>query len=78
MRAGFWKAILKCLFTNPRATKSVIKMLALYAHLGKFSGYVLDQIDLQIKAVETGRWRPNTMYDPTEFTPADIEVEAAE
>jgi len=71
MRVGFWKAITICLVTNPRATKSVIKMLALYAHLGRFSGYVIDQIDLQIKAVETGQWQPNTMYENADFEAAE-------
>ncbi|MTI00058.1 B12-binding domain-containing radical SAM protein [Roseibium sp. RKSG952] len=55
-RAPFWKTLAYTAFTNFRAIKPVMMMLALYVHLGPFSRFVLKQIDTQIDEVESGKW----------------------
>ena len=41
---------------NPAALPSVMRMTALYMHLGPFSGYVVDRIDEQVLALDRGEW----------------------
>lgn len=55
-RGPFWKTLIATIFTNFRAIKPVMMMIALYVHLGPFSRFVVEQIDKQIDDVETGRW----------------------
>ncbi len=47
-RGYFWKTLLACLIRRPRSIKPVLKNLALYAHLGPFSQFVITEIDRQI------------------------------
>ncbi|MBD8892374.1 B12-binding domain-containing radical SAM protein [Roseibium litorale] len=56
-RGPFWKALLVTLFTNFKAIKPVMMMMALYVHLGPFSRFVLGQIDKQIEEIERGEWQ---------------------
>ena len=52
----FWKTLTRCFLANPRSIKPVLKMLALYLHLGPFANFVQHEIGLQIDHVEkTGR-----------------------
>jgi hypothetical protein len=55
-RGPFWKTLIKTTFTNFRAIKPVMMMLALYVHLGPFSRFVVAQIDKQIADIEKGNW----------------------
>ena len=55
-RGPFWKTLIKTAFTNFRAIKPVMMMLALYVHLGPFSRFVVAQIDKQIADIEKGNW----------------------
>ncbi|WP_082837178.1 B12-binding domain-containing radical SAM protein [Labrenzia sp. OB1] len=55
-RLPFWKTLIKTAFTNFRAIKPVMMMLALYVHLGPFSRFVTAQIDKQIAEIEKGHW----------------------
>ncbi len=57
-RGPFWKTLLLTLFTNTRAIKPVMMMLALYVHLGPFSRFVVHQIDSQIEDIQSGNWQP--------------------
>ena len=55
-RAPFWNTLIKTAFTNFRAIKPVMMMLALYVHLGPFSRFVTAQIEKQITDIEKGHW----------------------
>ncbi|WP_415714029.1 B12-binding domain-containing radical SAM protein [Roseibium sp.] len=55
-RWPFWKTLLKTAFTNFRAIKPVMMMLAIYVHLGPFSRFVVGQIDDQIADIKKGHW----------------------
>jgi radical SAM superfamily enzyme YgiQ (UPF0313 family) len=55
-RWPFWKTLIKTAFTNFRAIKPVMMMLALYVHLGPFSRFVTAQIEQQIADIEKGQW----------------------
>jgi len=44
----FWRTVINCAMHNPTALRSVIKMSALYLHLGPFSQYVAKSLDRQI------------------------------
>ncbi|MHA7774912.1 B12-binding domain-containing radical SAM protein [Roseibium sp. M-1] len=55
-RGPFWKTLIFTAFTNFRAIKPVMMMLALYVHLGPFSRFVIAQIDKQIADIEKGHW----------------------
>ena len=58
MRGAFWRTLIHCIVRNPRTIRPVAKMLALYAHLGPFAGYVSSEIETQIADVEAGVWQP--------------------
>lgn len=55
-RGPFWRTLALTAFTNIRAIKPVVMMLALYVHLGPFSKFVIQQIDKQIEEIEKGEW----------------------
>ncbi|MES0880461.1 B12-binding domain-containing radical SAM protein [Roseibium sp. SCP14] len=55
-RGPFWRTLIKTAFTNFRAIKPVMMMLALYVHLGPFSRFVTAQIEKQITEIELGHW----------------------
>lgn len=56
LRKPFWKLLVYCLRRNPGALNAALIMVALYAHLGPFSRYVVGEIDNQIEDVRSGRW----------------------
>ncbi len=49
--------LLDCLIHNPRALPYLVKISALYLHLGPFSRRVIAEIDEQIGDVDSGRWQ---------------------
>src|SRR5262245_60321072 len=51
----FWHTVADCIVRNPSATRSVIKMSALYLHFGPFAKYVTETLDRHI-AEPTSRW----------------------
>ncbi|MEP0236044.1 B12-binding domain-containing radical SAM protein [Roseibium sp.] len=55
-RGPFWRTLAATAFTNFRAIKPVMMMLALYVHLGPFSRFVIKEIDKQIEEIESGAW----------------------
>lgn len=63
-RGPFWKTLLLTLFTNIRAIKPVMMMLALYVHLGPFSRFVITQIERQIGELERGEWVQPELMKP--------------
>ena len=52
--AAFWNTITDCLVRNPRALAYVIKVSALYLHVGPFATYVVGRIDEQIREIDAG------------------------
>ena len=57
IRSEFWRTIREIALKNPKALKPVISMMALYAHLGPFSQFVVARIGEQIDEVDSGRWQ---------------------
>jgi len=49
--------LLDCLIHNPTALPYLVKISALYLHLGPFSRRVIAEIDGQIGDVDSGRWQ---------------------
>ena len=45
----FWASLLRCVLANPRSIKPVLKVLALYIHLGAFAQVVEREIARQIR-----------------------------
>jgi radical SAM superfamily enzyme YgiQ (UPF0313 family) len=54
--AAFWKTVRDCLTNNPGALPYVIKISALYLHVGPFAEYVVGRIDEQIQDIDADRW----------------------
>ena len=54
---AFWNTIGDCLTHNIRALPDVIKVSALYLHIGPFAQYVIGRIDEQIAEIDSGRWQ---------------------
>ncbi len=52
----FWKTLAIAALTKPRSVKAVLTMMALYAHLGPYSRFVIAELDNQISAIEAGDW----------------------
>ena len=51
-RETFWRAFTECVKNNPRSTRYIVMMLALYLHLGPFSRYVIQQIEQKIEELD--------------------------
>ena len=51
-------------FRNPAALTSVLRLTALYVHLGPFSRYVVGKIDEQVTAIDTGNWTDRPVLVP--------------
>ncbi len=67
---AFWRAVADCLTHNPAALPYVIKISALYLHLGPFARYVIGRIDEQIAEIDSGRWaRPAIQAPPADGAP---------
>lgn len=60
-RGYFWTTLLRCIVRNPRSIKPVLKMLALYAHLGPFAQFVDQSIGDQMAAVTSGQTAPRLL-----------------
>jgi len=65
-RRQLWLTLLDCLIHNPRALPYLIKIAALYLHLGPFARRVIAEIDGQIQDVELGRWQAPVAMLPVE------------
>jgi radical SAM superfamily enzyme YgiQ (UPF0313 family) len=59
-RREFWRTLFDCLRSNRDALPYVMLLMALYVHVGPFTGYAAERIDGQIDDIQQGRWRaPN-------------------
>jgi radical SAM superfamily enzyme YgiQ (UPF0313 family) len=66
-REIFWKTFTNCLKKNPKAARSVISLMALYLHLGPFARRAVEIVDMQIRALEAGRYvAPKLLVAPEE------------
>ncbi len=69
MRPHVWSLVLHMARVNPGALPSVMRIAALYIHLGPFSRYVMGQIDGQIGTIDRGEWRPRPILSPDAVLP---------
>ncbi len=56
MRREVWATLLHTARRNPAAVPAVMRITALYLHLGPFSRYVMGEIDRQVDAIDNGDW----------------------
>ncbi len=68
---AFWKTIWDCMTHNRRALPDVVKISALYLHVGPFAQYVIGRIDEQIAEIDAGLWS-----EPALVIAADVVVGA--
>jgi radical SAM superfamily enzyme YgiQ (UPF0313 family) len=66
MRRGVWSTLLYTARHNPAAIPAVMRMMAIYIHLGPFSRFVIGKIDDQIQAVDDGTWTAPALVVPPE------------
>jgi hypothetical protein len=51
-RELFWQVFVTCARENPKATRMIVGLMALYLHLGPFSRRVIVEIDRRIAATQ--------------------------
>ena len=66
MRWSVWSTLLYTARHNPPAIPAVMRMTAMYVHLGPFSRFVIDKIDGQIRALDDGAWTTPALVAPPE------------
>jgi hypothetical protein len=66
MRWRVWSALLYTSRHNHPAIPAVMRMMAMYVHLGPFSRFVIDKIDGQIQTLDDGMWAAPALVAPPE------------
>ena len=56
----FWRLLLSCACTNPRALEHVVGMIVIFLHVGPFAAHVIADLETQIAVIARGE-RPETM-----------------
>jgi radical SAM superfamily enzyme YgiQ (UPF0313 family) len=56
----FWRLLLSCACSNPRALEYVVGMTVIFLHVGPFAAHVIADLETQIAAIDRGE-RPETM-----------------
>jgi radical SAM superfamily enzyme YgiQ (UPF0313 family) len=56
LRRYFWGTFIDCAWHNPEAMDQVIRLMALYLHLGRFSLYVIGELNSLTKRIDAGEW----------------------
>jgi radical SAM superfamily enzyme YgiQ (UPF0313 family) len=65
-RDAFRQTLSHCLSTNPRSARWLLALMALYLHVGPFSRYVIEQIDLKIARIDAEELvEPRQIGSPT-------------
>jgi radical SAM superfamily enzyme YgiQ (UPF0313 family) len=64
IRGVVWRTMLSTIRQNPTALSSVMRLTALYLHLGPFSRYVVGQIDAQIETLDRDEWVMPPLVQP--------------
>jgi radical SAM superfamily enzyme YgiQ (UPF0313 family) len=54
LRRHFWGAFVDCAWHNPGAVDQVIRLMALYLHLGRFSLYVIGELNSLTTRIDAG------------------------
>ena len=61
MRRSAWYTLFYIARYNPRAIPAVMRVMAMYLHLGPFSRFVIDKIDGQLRGLDDGVWTRPTL-----------------
>jgi radical SAM superfamily enzyme YgiQ (UPF0313 family) len=56
LRRHFWRTFIDCAWHNPGAIDQVIRLMVLYLHLGRFSLYVVGELNGLTKRIDAGEW----------------------
>jgi radical SAM superfamily enzyme YgiQ (UPF0313 family) len=64
IRWSVWSTLVYTARHNPSAIPAVMRMAAIYVHLGPFSRFVIDRIDGQIRALDDGIWTMPALVAP--------------
>jgi radical SAM superfamily enzyme YgiQ (UPF0313 family) len=78
--AMFRQTLAECMSINPRSARWIMALMGLYLHLGPFSRYVVQQIELKIEEIERDGFDPrrapvlpkSTMASPPDGSKADL------
>src|ERR1700757_5352948 len=50
----FWRLLLSCACTNPRALEYIVNMIVIFLHVGPFAAHVIADLETQIAAIDRG------------------------
>jgi hypothetical protein len=64
LRRHFWRTFIDCVWHNPRAIDQVIRLMALYLHLGRFSLYVIGELSSLKNRIDAGEWNAPPIIMP--------------
>jgi radical SAM superfamily enzyme YgiQ (UPF0313 family) len=70
--AMFRQTLAECMSINPRSARWIMALMGLYLHLGPFSRYVVQQIELKIEEIERDGFDPRRA--PVSPTPALVSL----
>jgi hypothetical protein len=73
----FWRTGRECWRNNPNALGSVVTLMVLYLHLGRFAASVVKSVRRQIAALDNGQWQSPPLV-PAPPADAPIPMQAAE
>jgi radical SAM superfamily enzyme YgiQ (UPF0313 family) len=74
----FFKTFAECARHNPAALNQVVKIMALYLHLGPFSRMVVEQIERQVAEIDRGAWTAPPLVPVIATTPQSPVLEVAQ
>jgi len=72
MRREVWSTLFATLRRNPAGITAVMRLTALYLHLGPFSRYVISRIDAQIATIDAGLWEQPPLVLPPAANVAEL------
>jgi radical SAM superfamily enzyme YgiQ (UPF0313 family) len=64
LRRHFWRTFIDCAWHNPGAMDQVFRLMALYLHLGRFSLYVIGELNTLTKRIDGGEWNAPFLLSP--------------
>jgi Domain of unknown function (DUF4070)/Radical SAM superfamily len=71
-RDRFWRSFTNCMNTNPGALRAVVTLMGFYLHIGPYARYAVQQIDIQIEALEQGRFVAPKLSPPDQAQPVAV------
>jgi hypothetical protein len=69
MRKEVWKTVADCFWHNPRSLRAVLKLSLVYLHLGPFSRYAVNVLDLRMASDAGPRQRSVMARRPVHIAP---------